>query len=170
MSPKKVKVFFVALVNNHSENRAVIGWWQVWICHDLKVPIMGRDERPPAVVLVCEMLSTTMEQMGAVYLFIPMLPQLSGNRVRAKHHHETEAPSLSEVMRAALAFSALHWSLRMVFMSEVNPLATLVKTIVAGDKAHWHECLMALWGQGLGVLIAQVYVINYYSPRKQRRG
>ena len=35
--------------------------------------------------------------MGVVYMFIPMLPYLGAGKVRAKTHHETEAPVLHEV-------------------------------------------------------------------------
>ena len=125
-------------------------------------------ERPGAVVLSFELLSTLIEHMGVVYLFIPMLPPLLGpgaRRVKAKHHHETEAPGVPEVMQAALAFSVLHWMLRLTFMSEMHPLVTVVKSALANEG--WEECLMAVWGQLLGLLVAQVYTFTYYAPRKQ---
>ena len=53
--------------------------------------------RSPAVMITCEMISTIIEQMGVVYMFIPMLPYLGAGKVRAKTHHETEAPVLHEV-------------------------------------------------------------------------
>ena len=63
-----------------------------------------------------------------------------------------------------MAFSVMHWALRVNFLSEMNPLVSLVKTALWNEG--WEECLMAIWGQTIGVVIAQVYVFCYYSPRK----
>ena len=138
----------------------------LWMCHDIAVPSFGSAGRPPAVIFAFEMTSTTIEHMGAVYLFIPMLPAVSHGRVRAKHHHETLAPALQDVMHAALAFAGIHWALRLSFMSEMNPLATIVRHTLWNQG--WEECTMAIWGQGVCVLVALIYIVNYYSPRKQR--
>ena len=72
-----------------------------------------------------------------------------------------------DVMQAALGLGGLHWSLRLSFMSEMNPLVTMVKSALW--NAGWDECVMGLWGQAVGVLVALLYVSNYYSPRKHRK-
>lgn len=142
----------------------------IGLCQSIEeeVPTPAREKMGHAAVFLLEMLSTVIEHMGAVYLFIPMLPLVGQGRVRAKHHHETEAPPLAEVMFAAVAFAVIHWALRVCFMAEMNPLVTLVKGCV-----HWHgdpeEMLLMLWGEAVGVLVAMVYIVNYYAPRKQRR-
>ena len=138
------------------------------ICREVE-----RDEhaassgRSHAAIFLFEMLSTVIEHMGAIYLFIPMLPMAGQGRVRAKHHHETEAPALHEVMHAALAFAGIHWALRLSFMSEMNPLVTLARTCILWHG--WEEMLLMLWGEAVGVLVTMVYIVNYYAPRKQRR-
>jgi len=124
-------------------------------------------KRSHSSLFLFEMLSTAIEHMAAIYLFIPMLPMISQGKVRAKHHHETEAPELNEVMHAALAFAGIHWSLRLSFLGEMNPLATVVRACIL-----WHgeetgeELLLMLWSETVGVLIAMVYIANYYAPRK----
>jgi len=142
----------------------------LWMCHIVSTPPYVSLGRAPEAIFVFEMMATAIEHMGAIYLFIPMLPSANsngggGHRVRAKTHHETEAPMLDEVMHAALAFAGIHWSLRICFMCEMNPLVTLVKYAIWNQG--WEECLMQVWGQILGVGIAWVYIANYYSPRKQ---
>ena len=182
----------------------------LWMCHDISIPSFVSLGRPPVVIFVFEMMGTVIEHMGAVYLFIPMLPSTDpvvkknlllmlsrqppssasggGHRVRAKHHHESEPPSLQELMHSSIAFAGdanldvclyvflysdnhygagIHWTLRLCFMSEMNPLVTLVQFTLWNQG--WDECIMALWGQAVGVLIAITYVCNYYSPRKQRK-
>jgi hypothetical protein len=59
-----------------------------------EVPPHIYPKRAHGSLFVFEALSTVIEHMGAVYLFIPMLPMVTQGRVRAKHHHETEAPGL----------------------------------------------------------------------------
>ena len=65
----------------------------LWMCHDVGVPPYVGLGRLPAVVFAFEAMATIIEHMGVAYLFLPMLPWV-GNRARAKHHHETEAPSM----------------------------------------------------------------------------
>jgi threonine/homoserine/homoserine lactone efflux protein len=137
------------------------------MCHDIAVPHFVEMGRPAGVVVAFEMMSTVIEHMGAVYLFFPMLPMLGQGRVRAKHHHETEPPMLYEVIHASLSFAAIHWALRLSFLCEMNPLVTLVRHCVWREG--WEEMVLALWGQAVGILIAMIYVVNYYSPRKHRR-
>ena len=139
----------------------------VWMCHDVAVPPFVALGRTHAEIFAFEMMGTIIEHMGAVYLFIPMLPALGQGKVRAKHHHETEAPLLGEVMHASLAFAGIHWTLRLCFMSEMNPLVTVAKACVWGHG--WDEALLMLWGQGVGVVVALIYIANYYAPRKRSR-
>jgi hypothetical protein len=130
------------------------------------VTLMARSH---GSLFVFETLSTTIEHMGAVYLFIPMLPLVSQGRVRAKHHHETEAPDTHEVMYAALAFAGIHWGLRLSFMGEMNPLVTVARACILWHEGTGEEMLLMLWGEAVGVLVAMVYILNYYAPRKQRK-
>lgn len=147
--------------------QALAGGIAVWMCHDVGVPGFVAMGRSHTALFAFEMAGTVIEHMGAVYLFIPMLPLLGQGRVRAKHHHETEAPLLVEVMHAAVAFAGLHWTLRLSFMSEMNPLVAVVKCFIWGQG--WDECVLVLWGQAAGVTVALTYIMNYYAPRKQRR-
>jgi hypothetical protein len=127
-------------------------------------------KRSHASLFMFEMLSTTIEHMAAIYLFIPMLPMISQGKVRAKHHHETEAPAINEVMYAALAFGGIHWALRMSFMGEMNPLVTVVRACVLWyGKKTGEEMLVMLWSEIVGVIIAMVYITNYYAPRKHSK-
>ena len=48
--------------------------------------------------------------------------------------------------------AGIHWALRLCFMSEMNPLVTLVQFTLWNQG--WDECVMALWGQAVGVLVA----------------
>ena len=140
----------------------------IGLCRNVPdVPASEASERSHAAIFLFEMFSTVIEHMGAVYLFVPMLPMLGQGRVRAKHHHETEPPALHEVMHSGLAFAGIHWALRLSFKSEMNPLVTLARTCIVWHG--WEEMLLMLWGEAVGVLVAMVYIVNYYAPRKQRR-
>jgi hypothetical protein len=132
-----------------------------------EVPEHVYPKREHGSVFAFEALSTVIEHMGAVYLFIPMLPMVSQGRVRAKHHHETEAPELHEVMHAAVAFAGIHWGLRLSFMGEMNPLVTVARACILWHG--WEEAVLLLWGEAVGVLVTMVYIVNYYAPRKQRK-
>jgi len=137
----------------------------VWMFHGVRVPAFVPMGRTHAELFVFEMMGTAIEHMGAVYLFIPMLPALGHGRVRPKHHYETEPPQLGEVMHASVAFAGIHWTLRLCFLSEMNPLVTVTRACVWGQG--WDEAMMMLWGQGVGVLVALIYIAKYYHPRKQ---
>ena len=139
----------------------------IGMCRSVAVPEHVFPKRGHGSLFAFEALSTVIEHMGAVYLFIPMLPMVSQGRVRAKHHHETEAPELHEVMHAAVAFAGIHWGLRLSFMGEMNPLVTVARACILWHG--WEEALLLLWGEAVGVLVAMVYIMNYYAPRKQRK-
>lgn len=169
----------------------------LWLLKDTPVPLWVSLHRLPAVIFGSEVISTIIEHMAVVYLFLPLLPaamhaQLHQSRqnsrvslrVQPKSHPDTDEPSNQVVMHAALAFAGVHWSLRLSFLSEMNPGVTLVKATVWAwqqDKlAHghveeakheiWNECLMAVWGQVVGFLIAMVYIVHYLPVRKSVRG
>jgi len=73
---------------------------QIWMFKDIRasLPKFISLNRPPAVIMAFEMMGTLIEQMGILYLFIPMLPPLLGvssrQRVKTKHHHDTDAPEV----------------------------------------------------------------------------
>lgn len=164
----------------------------LWLFKDSPAPNWVSLGRLPAVVFGAEMLSTLIEHMAVVYLFLPLLPtafhaqlhqqrlpSVKGLRVQAKNHPETEEPSNQIVVHAALSFAAVHWCLRLAFLAEINPSLSLIKSTIwvwqvnnrVGDQTHavdeiWSECLMAIWGQCVGFLLALVYIVHYVPVRK----
>jgi hypothetical protein len=162
----------------------------IWLCKDIIVPTWASLGRLPMVIFGSELISTIIEHMAIVYLFLPLLPasihsQMNNAarrhvRVQAKNHADTDEPTNHAVMHASIAFSGLHWCLRLTFLSEMNPGLTLIKSTVwtwqvnAANSTHvgelvdeiWSECLMAIWGQAVGFLIALVYIIRYLPLRK----
>lgn len=113
-----------------------------------------------------------------------------GLRVQPKSHPETEEPTNQMVMHASIAFAGVHWCLRLSFLTEINPALSLVKatlwvwqsqhaqpemgnhTAIHNGTHHsvedeiWSECLMSVWGQCVGFLIALVYIVHYLPLRK----
>jgi hypothetical protein len=93
-------------------------------------------------------------------------------------------------MHASAAFAGVHWCLRLTFLSEMNPGVTFIKAMLwcwqqtakenysssmnststhAGKTPSdeiWSECLMAVWGQCVGFIIALVYIVHYLPLRK----
>lgn len=182
----------------------------LWFCKDIAIAPWVSLGRLPAVIFSSEMLSTIIEHMAVVYLFLPLLPVAmhlqmqrsrlprdSGLRVMPKNDPETEEPQFQAVMVAALAFSGVHWCLRLSFLAEINPSLSVIKATLwtwqvqqhaaslganstqatASSHDHvkeevdeiWSECLMAMWGQIVGFLIALVYIVNYLPLRKSVR-
>ena len=94
------------------------------------------------------------------------------------------------MMHASAAFAWVHWCLRLTFLSEMNPGLTFIKAMLwcwqqeHAEKVHhsssstnttashapsdeiWSECLMAVWGQCVGFVIALVYIVHYLPMRK----
>jgi hypothetical protein len=120
------------------------------------------------------MITMIIEHMAAVYLFLPLIPSLihTQTRVQPKNHPETKEPDNQVVMHASITFSAVHWCLRLTFLAEINPPLSLIKSVlwVWQNPEHsveiWDECLMAVWGQCIGFLIALVYIVHYLPLRK----
>ena len=160
----------------------------IWLCKDIPIPLWVSLGRLPMVIFASEMVSTIIEHMAVVYLFLPLLPSIVHSlmnnarqtypkvRVQTKKHPETEEPSNQVVMHASIAFAAVHWCLRLCFLSEINPSITFIKATlwtwqqnatdtVAIDEI-WSESLMAIWGQCVGFLIALVYIVQYLPLRK----
>lgn len=116
-----------------------------------------------------------------------------GLHVQSKNHPETEEPTNSLIMHGSIAFAILHWCLRLSFLSEMNPGVSLIKTVLwvwqvqknadnpvkdlhQNQTEHhsaeyvidelWTECLMQVWGQCVGFLLALVYIMHYFPLRK----
>ena len=60
----------------------------------------------------------------------------------------------------AFAFATLHWCLWKTFDTEMNPAVTILLTMMRAkqhpDHDPWAHCVMALWGQVLGLLLCLV--------------
>jgi hypothetical protein len=166
----------------------------LWLFKDTAVPQWVSFGRLPSVIFATEMFCMIIEHMAVVYLFLPLLPaivhsqiiqQSKGLRVQPKRHPETEEPTNQMVMHASVAFAGVHWCLRLSFLSEINPSLSLVKSTLwvwqyqrqGSNHTHtehhigvedeiWSECLMAVWGQLVGFLIALVYIVHYLPLRK----
>jgi hypothetical protein len=186
----------------------------LWFCKDIPTVQWVSLGRLPAVIFSSELLSTIIEHMSVVYLFLPLLPvamhvqmhsarskhslRKSGVRVMPKNDPDTEEPRSESVAIAALLFSGVHWCLRLTFLSEISPSLSVIKatlwawqhhaaaaasgtnsTVAHPSPSHgssgevvdeiWSECLMAVWGQMVGFLIALVYIVNYLPLRKAVR-
>ena len=107
-----------------------------------------------------------------------------------KNHVETKEPTNQIIMHASAAFAGVHWCLRLTFLSEMNPGLTFIKAMLwcwqqehaekvnhsssstnttashAPSDEIWSECLMAVWGQCVGFVIALVYIVHYLPMRK----
>ena len=160
-----------------------------WICLYAALPALDyRVEHPLTVVFALEVIGTTMEHMAVVYVILPLLPpahvhlsypslqqqqqQRGLPRVKAKSHHETQAPSNPMVMHAALTFAGLHWCLSRGFCIEMSPMVTLLVLLLrcnakdAGDRMglFWSVATISLWAQVVGVLACVAYVA-LFAPR-----
>ena len=159
----------------------------IWLCKDIPIPEWVSLGRPSTVIFSTEMISTIIEHMSIVYLFLPLLPTIVHKqinnarqvnpklRVQAKNHQETEEPTNQVVMHASVAFAGLHWCLRLCFIAEISSSLSFIKsTLWAWQQASdavkvdeiWNECLMAIWGQCVGFLVALVYIVHYIPLRK----
>ena len=92
------------------------------------------------------------------------------------------------MMHASAAFAGVHWCLRLTFLSEMNPGLTFIKAMLwcwqqtpkedhsssstnttashAPSDEIWSECLMAVWGQCVGFIVALVYIVHYLPLHK----
>ena len=158
-----------------------------WICLYTALPALDyRVEHPLTVIFALEVIGTTMEHMAVVYVILPLLPpahvhlaypslqqqQRGIPRVKAKSHHETQAPSNPMVMHAAFTFAGLHWCLSRGFCIEMSPMVTLLVLLLrcnakdAGDRIglFWSVATISLWAQVVGVLTCVAYVA-LFAPR-----
>jgi hypothetical protein len=160
----------------------------IWLCKDIAIPPWVSIGRPPMVIFSTEMLGTIIEHMAIVYLFLPLLPHIvhlqmnnarTPNpklRVQPKNHIETDEPTNQVVIHASIAFAGLHWCLRLCFIAEISPSLSVIKSTLwtwqqNTTQTHiideiWSECLMAVWGQCVGFLVALVYIVHYLPLRK----
>jgi hypothetical protein len=130
--------------------------------------------RPPGVVFGVELIATCLEHMAMVYLLLPLFPNSARNNQSLAH--------------VSVAFIASHWCLRVGFAAEMNPSVSLLKTLLAVQQlpsshavasanattaaaAHhgthhtaaelWHEGLMMVWGQIIGLVICAAYAAGF---------
>jgi hypothetical protein len=57
----------------------------IWLCKDIPIPLWVSLERLPATIFACEVISTILEHMAVVYLFLPLLPPIAtGGGIRVQ--------------------------------------------------------------------------------------
>ena len=130
------------------------------VCWDMGlVPQTMVFERPGAVVFGSEALATCIEHMSLVYLLLPLMP----TRFDASAAKTVVTGNVAAL--AALSFAVTHWCLRVTFASEMNPTVMLLRGVLGSARPQphypehgvWHECMMAIWGQCVGMLVCIVY-------------
>jgi glycerol uptake facilitator-like aquaporin len=163
--------------------------WITLAATDLS-PLKHRTDHPSMVLFALELIGTLIEHLAVVYVLLPLLPPLSTStsetvvrnttttpaklmirKVKLKAHPDTQPPSNSAVMHAAITFSVLHWCLWRGLSIEMSPTMTFV--IATLHSAHhtkpidliWSTALVAMWGQLVGVCLCLLYAA-LYVPRE----
>jgi hypothetical protein len=107
----------------------------LWICASSPIPVLTYHRKySNEVYFGLEAFTTALEHIAIVYVIMPLLPTVNNQgtrflfpRVKPKSHPETQAPSNTTIMHAALIFSLIHWVFWRMLSCEMNPsvLATL---------------------------------------------
>ena len=138
-----------------------------------------RADHPHTVLFALELIGTLIEHLAVVYVLLPLLPPTSKpggdinnmRKVKLKSHPDTQPPSNSAVMHAAITFSTLHWCLWRGLSIDMNPTMTLTIATLRSQRpaanvgAIWTTALIALWGQLVGVCLCVLYAA-LYVPRE----
>ena len=162
----------------------VCGFFVTWLlCRDMQLsaPLVPTT-RPGGVIFGSETLATVVEHFAVVYLFLPLLPPNYSHsarysfpsiqpKARAKSSPQAVPPSNATVLHAAIIFAVSHWCLRVSFLAEMNPSISLLKTVLAPSLLQtqdgWRSCLLTLWGQGVGLLLAILYAVSF-APKADK--
>lgn len=162
----------------------------LWICVSSPIPVMTYHRRySNEVYFGLEAFTTALEHISIVYVIMPLLPAVNNQgtrflfpRFKPKSHPDTQAPSNTTVLHAALIFSLIHWVFWRMLSCEMNPsvLATLSYLRVmqeqkcinlnphydipsdyyiygcARDKAKDHQDLSDHWKYGIAGIWGQV--------------
>ena len=108
------------------------------------------------------------------------------NRVRHKSHKENTPPANKLIVHAALTFVAIHWCMWRTFETEMNPSTTILLAYIRslqvdeynnsssnstetkdynkndyGGIDIWGRCVIAVWGQLVGLLICIIYSLMF---------
>ena len=150
-----------------------------WMLNTAKVPPLNALVEQSMQTIFCfEALATLIEHTAVVYVVMPLLPTINLHgtnfmfpKVKAKSHPDSQAPSNQAVMHVAITFAVLHWCLWRTFGTEMNPVITLLLTLGRAkqhpDEDPWPHCMLALWGQVVGLFICLVYT-SLYVPREAK--
>ena len=146
-------------------------------------PLEHRVEHPHTVVFALELVGTLIEHLAVVDVLLPLLPPLgvvaasaaAQKKVKPKSHPDTQPPSNSAVMHAAITFSTLHWCLWRGLSIDMSPTMTLLVAILRSQQPQnqghvggiWGTAVVALWGQFVGVCVCVLYAA-LYVPRETK--
>jgi hypothetical protein len=173
----------------------------LWLCTSSPIPLMTYHKKyDPAVYFGMEALTTSIEHIAVVYVVMPLLPPMNKHgskflfpKFKPKSHPETEAPSNSTIMHAALVFSTIHWIFWRMLNCEMNPSVLILLSylrvfqenegldIMKSPKLgsygssstasvpvdHWNYCIMGVWGQFIGLAVSLLYAL-FFIPRSHQ--
>jgi glycerol uptake facilitator-like aquaporin len=122
---------------------------------------------PLKSVFFYEAMGTIMEHLTIIYFVVPMLCNAATSHGSsapgvARRKHELVGPPNGVVAHTAVVVAVLHYVLQRGLKAEMNPMATLLLTMLS--MLPLNHAFMALAGQCTGVIVAGMYLYAF-APR-----